>query len=301
MNSSAKRALITGINSFTGYYLEQELQTHGWEVFGTGLGLDENNPRYRQMDLSETAAMQAFIAEVKPTAVVHLAAISFVADENVADMYAVNLLGTRNLLSAIVQSKASPEAVLLVSSAQVYGRGHSGVLTESTEKRPANDYAVSKLAMEYLAGIWTEKLPIIITRPFNYTGRGQGDHFLIPKIVSHFKSRKPVIELGNLDVWRDFSDVRMVAQAYRKLLESDRAIDKTVNICSGSTHSLREILAMAEKISGHTLEIKVNPAFVRENEVKTLSGDTSRLAQLLDGWDPMPFEDTLSWMLSTPK
>ncbi|WP_137984288.1 GDP-mannose 4,6-dehydratase, partial [Pseudomonas viridiflava] len=91
--------------------------------------------------------------------------------------------------------------------------------------------------------LWHARLPLVITRPFNYTGVGQAENFLLPKIVSHFTQRESTIELGNLDVWRDFSDVRAVTSAYRGLLEA-RPLGKTLNVCSGVTHSLREVIEM---------------------------------------------------------
>ena len=101
-----------------------------------------------------------------------------------------------------------------------------------------------------------------------------------------------------MDVWRDFSDVRAVVQAYRRLLQTPAAAGQTVNICSGQTHSLREVLALAEDISGHALQVQVNPAFVRASEVKTLSGNPARLRALIgDDWHSPPLHDTLRWML----
>ena len=106
-----------------------------------------------------------------------------------------------------------------------------------------------------------------------------------------------MIELGNLEVWRDFSDVREVVRAYRLLAENCPA-GEAVNICSGRTHSLQEVLEMAQAITGHQLEVRVNPAFVRANEVRTLYGDASKLDGLIAGWRPRKFEETLRWMLT---
>jgi nucleoside-diphosphate-sugar epimerase len=142
-----------------------------------------------------------------------------------------------------------PKRVLIASSANVYGNV-AGILGESQPAAPVNHYAVSKLAMEHMVHTWFDRLPIVITRPFNYTGIGQSQQFLVPKIVDHFVRRAAMIELGNLDVERDFSDVRFVARAYRGLLEYDCA-GQTVNICSGRPYTLRWILQMMQTISGY--------------------------------------------------
>ena len=144
--------------------------------------------------------------------------------------------------------------------------------------------------------MWADRLPLLITRPFNYTGVGQETRYLIAKIVDHFRRRASVIELGNLDIARDFSDVRAVAAAYGDLLASD-AQSETVNICSGTSYTLRDIIALCETISGHRIDVTVNPAFVRANDVKTLSGDPTRLQRLIPQWRAIPLEDTLRWML----
>ena len=115
-------------------------------------------------------------------------------------------------------------------------------------------------------------------------------------MAAHFRNRAAAIQLGNLDVWRDFSDVRSVAQAYRRLLQVCPA-GATVNVCSGQTHSLREVLHMMERISGHTLDVQVNPAFVRANEVRSLSGNPDKLLSLIGDWQVPALEDTLRWML----
>ncbi len=296
--SDKPRTLVTGIEGFTGYYLRHELEAAGWDVFGTGIESSFGSKKYRRMELNDIAGLRQAVEEVQPDAVVHLAGIAFVGHGDADAFYQVNLLGTRNLLKVLAEAKKKPKCVLLASSANVYGNATEGVLTEATPLNPANDYAVSKLAMEYMARLWLDKLPIAIVRPFNYTGVGQSDSFLLPKIVAHFRRRAEVIELGNLDVWRDFSDVRAVAQAYRRLLE-ECPVGETVNICSGHTYSLREVVATAEAITGHRIQVEVNPAYVRPNEIKTLCGDPSKLRSLIGFWESPPLDQTLRWMLKT--
>jgi nucleoside-diphosphate-sugar epimerase len=230
--------------------------------------------------------------------VAHLAAIAFVAHGDVEQIYRVNVVGTRNLLEALAASPKKPSAVLLASSANIYGNSDVGVIGEEVPAAPANDYAVSKLSMEYMARLWQDKLPLIVVRPFNYTGVGQHENFLLPKIVSHFRRKAADIELGNLHVWRDFSDVRMVAASYRKLLAAPAAIGGTFNICSGQAYSLGEALDMMADIAGYKINVHVNPAFVRANEVVRLVGDNRRLVAATGPLDTVPLADTLRWMYS---
>ena len=290
-----KRALLTGSEGFTGRYMRAELEAAGYEVIGLGAG---PGPAvgYVQADLQQASAVQAVVQQVQPQVVVHLAALAFVGHGEADDFYRVNLLGTRNLLAALAAAPQRPAAVLLASSANVYGNQAEGCLTESALPAPANDYAVSKLAMEHMARTWLPQLPIIITRPFNYTGVGQAEHFLLPKIVAHFVRREPVIELGNLDVSRDFSDVRAVVAAYRGLLEH-KPVGETFNIASGTAHTLNEVLHLCQELTGHQPQVRVNPAFVRQNEVRYLCGDASRLRACLGNWQTPALRDTLSWML----
>lgn len=297
MSGAGKHALVTGINGFTGRYVAAELSAAGYRVFGLGAAPFDDSD-YFQVDLMDVSGLTDTINRIKPNVVVHLAAIAYVGHGDADAFYNVNLLGTRNLLQALNSSQAPLDAVLLASSANVYGNGTAGKLSESTVANPANDYAVSKLAMEYMSRLWMDKLPVFITRPFNYTGVGQTDNFLLPKIIKHFKTKSPTIELGNIDVWRDFTDVRALSKAYVKLLHA-KPIGEVINICSGRTYSLRKVIELCEKITGHHLEIQVNPAFIRANEVKTLSGDTSKLQTFIPEWDVPPLEVTLRWMLES--
>lgn len=300
------RVLVTGLGGFTGRYVLAALQQRGWQVWGLGtqpapadLGIAPKH--YLQADLMDGTALAQAVAQASPQAVIHLAAIAFVGHGDADAFYHTNLLGTRRLLASLAALPQRPARVLLASSANVYGNQTEGMLDEATAPLPANDYAVSKLAMEQMARLWAAQLPITIVRPFNYTGVGQSADFLLPKIVAHFRRRAASIELGNLDVWRDFSDVRAVADAYTRLLAAPAAVGTTVNVCSGHSHSLREVIAMAEQLTGHQLQVQVNPAFVRANEVKTLLGNPARLRTLIGAdWANPPLPDTLRWMLEAP-
>jgi nucleoside-diphosphate-sugar epimerase len=191
--------------------------------------------------------------------------------------------------------KRTPKRVIVASSANVYGTPKAEVLDESLCPAPVNHYAASKLAMEHMVRTWFEKLPILITRPFNYTGPGQAEHFLVPKIVKHFRERAPYIELGNLQVSRDYSDVEDVVSTYLALLKSD-ARSEVVNICSGRAIALLDIVEMMNDIAGYRIEVRVSPEFVRQNEVPRLIGSRARLESLVEIAPPRPFVETLRRM-----
>lgn len=282
------KILITGLGGFTGRYLQSELVTHGHAVVGL------------MSDLTNAEALAAEIQQVQPDWVVHLAGISFVGHLEADDFYRVNLIGTRHLLAALDACGKKPSCVLLASSANVYGNRRGRLLSEGTQPAPANDYALSKLAMEQMARMWLDKLPIVIARPFNYTGRGQSLDFIVPKLVGHFVQRASAVELGNLDVEREFNDVRSVVQVYHRLLEAC-PVGETVNVCSGRYYSLRKVMGIAEAITGHRLHVEVNPAYVRANEVRKLYGNPAKLQRLIGELKMQPLEETLRWMLEDSK
>jgi nucleoside-diphosphate-sugar epimerase len=293
--SENKRLLITGIAGFTGHYVREEFRSHGWEVFGCG-SRESDEPGYFQADLLHPATLHAMVAQVQPHAVVHLAGIAFAAHRHPIDFYNTHVQGTLNLLDALTAGNCDLQKVLLVSTANVYGNTTPGLYDETAPLKPFNDYGVSKLAMEYMAWLWREKLPIVIARPFNYTGVGQAEHFLLPKIIKHFREKAPRIELGNLHVRRDYSDVRNVAAAYRKLVESPES-KGAINVCSGNAYSVHDVLEMVSEISGHTLEVTVNPDFVRAGEVELLYGSREKLEETVGPMEWIPLRDTLRWML----
>ena len=295
---AGKRVLVTGASGFTGRYMVAELRAQGASVIALGgYGAIDGADECLSADLRDPAAVDEAVEAARADYVVHLAALAFVGHGNAEEFYSVNLLGTRNLLVALGRARQAPKRILLASSANVYGNSSAGVLGENTPPAPANDYAVSKLSMEYVAGLWQDQLPITIVRPFNYTGVGQSEQFLVPKIVSHFARRAAVMELGNLDVSRDFGDVRAVVSAYSRLLLAPTAEGQIVNVCSGRGHTLSQIIDFCAAITGHRLDVRVNPAFVRANEVKVLLGDATRLRNLIGEWDSPALEQTLAWML----
>jgi nucleoside-diphosphate-sugar epimerase len=296
LEGEGKRALITGLRGFTGHYVARELEAAGYRVFGTAMPGAETGRDVFEVDLCDRAAVGAMVEQVQPDVVVHLAGIAFVAHSDAEQIYRVNVVGTRNLLEALAAARYQASAVLLASSANIYGNASVPVIDEAVAPAPANDYAVSKLAMEYMARLWMDKLPIIIVRPFNYTGRGQTENFLLPKIVSHFQRREPRIELGNLAIARDFSDVRMVARSYRKLLAAAPA-GETFNICSGRSNSLAEVIDLCSEIAGYRIDVQVNPEFVRANDVLTLSGSNEKLVRVIGPLDPPSLLETLRWMI----
>ncbi|MDK4198606.1 NAD-dependent epimerase/dehydratase family protein [Pseudomonas sp. HR1] len=285
-------ALVTGASGFTGRYLIHALKARDFKIIGLGSGSTDADVTVA-CDLTDKAAVAAAVAQAQPDWVIHLAALAFVGHADQEAFYRVNLFGTLNLLEALGSLERQPQRVLIASSANIYGTPGIEVIDESVCPAPVNHYACSKLAMEHMVATWYDRLPIVITRPFNYTGPGQDERFLIPKIVGHFARGERAIELGNLDVSRDFSDVRDLVQAYIGLLDSTHR-SSPVNVCSGQATALRTVIQMAEQIAGYAIEVRVNPAFVRANEIPVLRGDDARLRGIVGPRDLIPLQQTLS-------
>ena len=282
-----KKVLITAINSFTGIHLEKYLSKEGFEVVGT---------TSKTWDITKIDDIITILNETKPNFIIHLAAISFVGHNNDEDFYKINTIGTINLLNAILKVNLELKKVILSSSATVYGNQGLEILDESLCPVPANHYGASKYAMECLARNYFDKLPIIISRPFNYTGVGQAEHFLIPKIVKHFKEKKNIIELGNLDIKREFNDVNFICDTYKRLLLSE-VRSEVVNIASQSPISLLDIIKILNRISGYEIKVKVNQLFVRKDEIKSLTGSNEKLLNIIGHIEYKPLEETLRDML----
>ena len=291
--------LVTGAAGFTGRHFITAANALGHRCIALCRDSTENVPEAANnlaCDLLDRDALLQAVAAVRPSMVVHLAAISFVAHENTTDIYDVNLLGTLNLLDAISIAAPNINKVLIASSANIYGNANSLPITEEAPPSPVNHYGVSKYAMEMGARLYSH-LPIIIVRPFNYTGVGQSPNFLIPKIVDAFKNKKPGIELGNLDVSRDFSDVRDTVHAYLRILDA-RNSSCLYNICSGKPTSLSRIIEILNALAEYEIEVTVDQTLVRSNEIKVLFGSAALLGSDIGNFRSHTIEDTLAWMLS---
>jgi len=289
--------LVTGAAGFTGRHLCTHLRECGYRVFG----LVEHarvDPDDLVADLLDAPALGAAIRTAAPDHVVHLAAIAFPGHAEAASIYRVNLTGTLTLLEALVREGFGRNRVLLPSTGTVYASSESGELVETAPLAPATHYAVSKLAMEHMARMYARSLPITVVRPFNYTGPGQHEPYLIPKIVRHFAERAATIELGNVDVIRDFLDVRSVVDVYQRLLNTPAAAGGTFNVCSGKGVAIRDLVAMLEELTGHRIAIRVNPKFVRPDEPRRIVGCSAKLHAIIGDLRTVPLAMTLADMLA---
>ena len=280
------RILVTGADGFTGLHFVRQARAVGHDI----VELTAN--------LTDPAAVRSQVADAAPEAVVHLAGISFVGHSQASAFYDVNVIGTLNLLDALRGLAQVPRQVLLASSANIYGNCDQSPIAETQAPAPVSHYAMSKLSMEFLAKTYMDKLSLFFVRPFNYTGPGQSSLFVIPKLVSHFQTRAASIELGNLHIEREYNDVRMVCDVYLKLLEQAQS-GETYNICTGETHTLGHVIDLLTELTGHRIQVQVNPDFVRANEIHRLCGSPNKLVETLGALPLMALKDTLNWMLES--
>lgn len=276
--------LVTGARGFTGQYVCAELDRR-------------HVPWYPlKADLRDFGAVQKEITLAPDfDAVIHLAGVAFANHNAWQAYYDVNQIGTFNLLNTLSGDRHGIRCII-ASSAQVYGSSASGIIDETSICRPENHYGVSKYAMELGTRNWAQNLEITIARPFNYTGVGQSSEFIIPKIVDHFKKRQDTVVLGNTSVRRDFGDVRTVASVYCDLALSSGYMD-VVNIGSGNTYSIMEIIDILSDLTNHKINVECNPLFIRKNDPAILGCDAQKLQNFLSNKKSPAFSDTLQWML----
>lgn len=289
-----KTALVTGAGGFTGKYVVDALVREGFRVVGVGLGPPATSD-WRPCDFTDVSATSIIVRAIEPDVVFHLAALAFVGEAAEEDFYRVNVFGTLHLLEALAQCRKLPAKVLVASSANVYGNASSEPLSEDRCPAPVNHYACSKLAMEHMVRTWFDRLPILITRPFNYTGPGQDEKFVVPKIVGHYRCNQRSIKLGDISVERDFSDVQDVVEAYLRLMRSD-ARSEIVNICRGETISVAGIIAEMNALAGYTIQVEVQPELLRKADISRLVGDNTKLRRLTGFAPSTPIQATLKRM-----
>lgn len=294
------RVLVTGATGFVGRHVLRALAGHGHEPVCAGAPGDAAADLV--LDVRDSGTLEAALAATQPDAVVHLAGIAFVpvALRDPLSALDVNALGTARLLEA-VRAAGRPVRVLVVSSAEVYGAQppEAMPLPESTELRPANPYAASKVAAEACARAWAASygLDVVTARPFNHIGPGQDPRFAVPSFAGQLAAiaagGPPVLHVGNLEARRDFLDVRDVAEAYVALLANGRP-GEVYNICSGRAVAIREVLRLLISLAGVPVEVRNDPERMRPSDVPVFVGDATRLRETT-GWEPrIPLEASLA-------
>jgi len=282
--------LITGLSGFVGSHCAQQLPAvdlsdqGGW------------------VDLRDPERVKRAVHSAAPQAVLHLAAQSSVPAslEDPRRTYEINFLGTLNLLQALRDARFQG-TMLYVGSADVYGAVPQAQLpiTEECLARPLNPYAVSKVAAEALCYQWSRAadFKIVVARPFNHIGPRQSTQFAVSdfarQIVACRKGRAPpLLRVGDIDITRDFTDVRDIVRAYAALLRSGRN-GEAYNVCSGLERSLRQIIQALCVVCGIEVEIEVVASRLRPAEQRHMRGSFEKL-RTDTGWAPaIPFERTL--------
>ena len=285
------RALVTGGHGFVGRWLAAHLEACGDEVVVTG----------EEVDVRDADAVRTSVAGVAPDAVYHLAGQASVGRswERPGDTFAVNTVGTVNVLDAARRLPAPPR-VLVVSSAEVYGQVADDALpiTEEVPLRPSSPYAASKAAAEIAArqAVIGFGLAVVVARPFNHIGPGQSPSFVVSavakRIVEARRAGLTRIEMGNPSPRRDLTDVRDVVRAYRLLVEHGEA-GEAYNVCSGLDVRIGDLAQRLVDLSGGGLELVTGAVEVRARDVPVLRGDPARI-EAATGWRPaIALEETL--------
>ena len=301
------RVLVTGADGFVGQHLAEALLGRGDEVLGAIHGAEPQagtlpaaavaRVDWTTFDLRDAASVEALVEGSAPDAVVHLAGVSSVSASwrDPETTFDVNATGALRLMAAL--RKLPPgrrrRPVLLVSSGEVYGAdGTEGApLTESLSLRPVTPYGASKAAQEMLASVLADHdtVRLIHARSFQQIGPGQQPTFVAADWARQLLeirdgARPAVLRVGNLEIERDFLDVRDGAAAYLALLDSDEAVGY-FNVCSGRSCSLRRLLERLQHAVGISAEIMVDPARLRPAEIRSLIGSPARLIRAT-GWSP---------------
>jgi GDP-4-dehydro-6-deoxy-D-mannose reductase len=297
-----RRILLTGAGGFVGGWVLRQLDTvhtPELEVFASGHQSETHSAAAKtvRLDITDRAEVDAVIGALRPDAVLHLAAVSNVNEAREAPRQAwdANLYGTMNLAQAVL--KHCPAArFIFVSTSEVYGGApnpRGATLDETAPLDPLNPYAASKAAADLMVGqMAREGLNAIRVRPFNHTGPGQTERFVIPAFAAQIArieggAQEPVIRVGNLDARRDFLDVRDVADAYLGLALSSFSFQPglILNLASGTARRIGEILDELISLASVKIRVDTDPSRLRLNETPFATADAGRIHGLL-GWEP---------------
>lgn len=285
------RLLITGDQGFVG--------RHALAHWPQAVGLSARMPG---IDICDKSALQAALDGLMPDAVLHLAALSFVPDsfKNPEKTFEVNFLGILRLLQALAE-RGFKGRFLLVSSGDAYGQVPLAQLpiVETLALRPRNPYAVSKAAAEALCYQWSQTGPfeVLVARPFNHIGAGQQPNFAISDFARQIAEiaagqRPPVLQTGNIEVTRDFTDVADVLRAYGLILANGHN-GEVYNVCSGIERSMRSLIERLLLLAGVQADIEVDAARLRPADQPRVWGSHAKLTAHT-GWQPdVPLDQTL--------
>ncbi len=308
-----RNILVTGATGFVGSFLLKALDQAGHHIFGTSYPHEPStadlscDSEICRLDIRSSELLDSWVKDTSPDWVFHLAAVSNVRHswERRQETLETNLLGTLNVLEA-VRKHAVHARVLFVSSSNVYAdvpeSGQS--LSETHAVRPISPYAYSKISGEQLCRFYTEieGLDVVISRAFPHTGPGQSPDFVsshrarqIVRIEN--KDQEPELFVGNIDVYRDFLDVRDVVKAYVRLLERGLR-GETYNVASGKAVALRHILEQMLSQSSEEVNVHVDPGKLRKTDILHLQGDNRKLREATDWEWTIPLDQTLTDLLS---
>lgn len=311
----SKRILITGISGFAGNYLVRNLLSKkNAEIFGTYLTDNSletlsdvrKDLKLYKLDLMDPEAVLKTIKDAKPDQVYHLAAIAASSQSfNEPGLIITNNINSQlNLLEALKVENINAR-ILIVSSAEVYGKVDPKDLPidENTPLNPANPYAVSKIAQDFLGLQYhiTYNIDVVRVRPFNHIGPGQTDQFatsaFAKKIAEIEKGKKePVLTVGNLESKRDFTDVKDMMEAYVLIMDKAKS-GEVYNIGSGKSYKMSDILNILLSFSNTKIKIEIDPKLLRPSDNPDLVSDNTKV-ETLTGWKPkIPINQTLKDIL----
>ena len=301
------KALLTGIDGFVGNHLSNYLLKEGYEVYGTTVikGFEKENVNIYHMDVLDKEEIKNVIDKIKPDQIYHLAGQSAVglSWQNPVLTVDINVNGTLNLLDAIRELKLNT-AVLIIGSSDQYGviKPEECPVNEEHVQNPQSPYGISKKTQEELAKLYSKAydMNIIMVRPFNHIGKGQNLNFVVPDFASRIadieNGAEPVLKVGNLETYRDFTDVKDIVRGYVMLLNKGKK-GEVYNIGSGKEVKVYDILKKLTDKSEVAIKIEIDPDKFRPVDVPLIVCDNSKILRDT-GWKPeIALDETLNEIL----